>query len=266
MAKIGVIHYNFPGFSFDDFLKYACDTGYEYVELAISDVWGQDIDNPEKKAEEVLKQLESYNIKASALSAGNDFVLLDDEKVDAQVKRMERICGLAQIVGTNVIRTEGGSPKDSVPEERWAAAITGCLKRCLDFIERDEIYLAVDNHGWVTNNADLQVEIFEMVGSDYVGANLDTMNYRWFGHDLETIDRYYEIIAPYVFHTHMKDGTGSRSEYVGAALGDGEINLEKAAECLRDVGYDGVFCSDYEGREDSAIGYRKCYEWLKTNL
>lgn len=266
MSKIGVIHYNFPGYSLDDFLKYANDTGYEYVEVAISDVWGKGIDNPEKQAEEVHKKLESYNLKASALSAGNDFVLLDDDAVNAQVERMERICGLAQIVGTDVIRTEGGSPKDSVPEGRWAEAIAGCLKRCLDFIEKDEIQLAVDNHGYVTNNADLQVEIFEMVGSDLVGANLDTMNYRWFGHDLETIDRYYEIIAPYVFHTHMKDGTGSRSEYQGEALGDGEINLDKAARCVKDTGYDGVFCSEYEGSEDSPVGYRKCYEWLKANL
>jgi len=266
MAKIGVIHYNFPGFSFDDFLKYANKTGYEYLELSVGDVWGSGVDNPEKQAGKVKKEVESYNLKVSALSAGNDFVLLDEEAIDAQVKRMERICGLAQILGTNVIRTEGGSPKDSVPEERWAEAIAGCLKRCLDFVERDEIYLAVDNHGVVTNNADLQVEIFEMVGSDYVGSNLDTMNYRWFGHDLETIDRYYEIIAPYVFHTHMKDGTGSRSNYRGEALGEGEIHLMKAVKCLRDAGYDGVFCSEYEGREGSEIGYRKCYEWLKANL
>jgi len=266
MAKIGVIHYNFPGYSFDDFLKYASDTGYEYVELSIDDVWGKSVDNPEKQSEKVRKQVESYNLKVSALSAGNDFVLLDDDAIKAQVERMERICGLAKILGTNVIRTEGGSPKDSVPEERRAEAIAGCLRHCLDFVERDEICLAVDNHGHVTNDADLQVEIFKMVDSDYVGANLDTMNYRWFGHDLKTIDRYYEIIAPYVFHTHIKDGTGSLSKYRGEALGEGEIHLDKAIKCLRNVEYDGVFCSEYEGREDPAIGYRKCYEYLKANL
>ena len=33
-----------------------------------------------------------------------------------------------------------------------------------------------------------------------------------------------------------------------------------------DVGYDGVWCSEYEGREGSDVGYRKCCEWLKANL
>ena len=67
-------------------------------------------------------------------------------------------------------------------------------------------YLAVDNHGHVTNDGDLQVELFQQVGSDRVGANMDTMNYRWAGHSLEKIAHFYQIVAPYTFHSHMKDG------------------------------------------------------------
>jgi len=263
MAKIGVIHYNFPGFSFTDFLKYASETGYGYVELQIGDVWGE---NSESKAEEVRKEVESFGLKVSALAAGNDFVQLEEEAIKFQVDRMKQICGLAEILGTNVIRTEGGGPKASVPEERWVEAMAGCLTRCLDFAEEMDIYFAVDNHGVVTNDGDLQVELFETVGSKHVGANLDTMNYRWFGNDLKAIDRFYEIIAPYTFHSHMKDGTGSRSNYRGEALGEGEINLAYAISCLKKAGYDGVWCSEYEGREGSAIGYRKCYEYLKANV
>ena len=132
--------------------------------------------------------------------------------------------------------------------------------------EHMQFAIAVDNHGYVTNNYEIQLEVFDMVGSKHVGANLDTMNYRWFGHDLDTIGRIYEMIAPYTFHTHMKDGTGSRKNYVGAALGEGEIDLSKAIKCLKDAGYDGVWCSEYEGREDPVIGYRKCFEYLVANV
>ena len=264
--KIGIIHYNIPG-SLEEFLRYASETGYGYVELQISDVWGQGVENPEAEAEKVAKLVESHGLKVSALSAGNDFVLLDEEEIKRQVERMRRICGLAKILGTNVIRTEGGRPKESVPQERWAEAIAGCLKRCLDFAEEMDIYFALDNHGLVTNDAELQVRIFEMVGSKRVGANLDTMNYRWFGHDLQTIARFYELIAPYVFHTHLKDGTGSRENYRGAALGEGEIDLRKAIECLRKAGYDGVWCVEYEGPEtEGGVGYAKCYRWAAANL
>ena len=264
--KIGVIHYNFPGYSFTDFLKYASETGYGYVELSIGDVWGQGVDNLERKAEEVRKELESFGLKVSALSAGNDFVVLEEEEIKAQVERMGRICGLANILETDAIRTEGGRPKDSVPKERWVEAMAGCLTRCIDYAEKNDVRLAVDNHGHVTNDGDLQIELFQRVDSDRVGANMDTMNYRWAGHSLDRIAHFYEIVAPHTFHTHMKDGTGSLREYRGAALGKGEIDLKYAIKCLRDAGYDGVWCTEYEGREGSDVGYRKCFEWLKANL
>ena len=264
--KIGVIHYNFPGYSFTDFLKYASETGYGYVELSVGDVWGKGVDNPERKAEEVRKQVESSGLKVSALAAGNDFIVLEEKAIEAQVERMGRICGLANILGTDVIRTEGGNPKDSVPKDRWVEAMAGCLTRCIDFAEKNDVYLAVDNHGHVTNDGDLQIELFQRVGSDRVGANMDTMNYRWAGHSLDKIAHFYEIVAPYTLHTHMKDGTGSLGEYRGAALGEGEIDLAYAVKCLRNAGYEGVWCSEYEGQEGSDVGYRKCFEWLKANL
>ena len=266
MAKIGVIHYNLPMLSFEEFLAYARDTGFEYVELQIRDVWAEDTADPEAQADKVRKQVDAHGLKVSALAASNDFVLLEEEAVLAQVDRMKRICGLVKRLGGNVIRTEGGQPKDAVQPERHAEAIAGCLTRCREFIEPMDVYLAMDNHGLVTNDGDLELEIFQRTGSDHVGANIDTMNYRWAGHDLETIDTWYEKVAPYCFHTHMKDGTGSRQNYVGAALGEGEIHLDHAAACLKKAGYDGVYCAEYEGKEDQRVGYRKCCEWLKANL
>ena len=205
MRKLGLIHYNYASKSLDDFLKFTSETGFSYVELQIGDVWNSDVANPEENAEVVGAHVESYGLQVSALAAGNDFVVLDEETLQSQVARMERIAGLAKRLGCSVLRTEGGTAaKDAVPESRWVEAMAGCLTRCLEFAERDEVYLAVDNHGIVTNDGDLQVELFERVGSKYVGANMDTMNYRWAGHDLETVGRYYEIVAPYTLHTHLK--------------------------------------------------------------
>lgn len=265
--KFGVIHYNFPGFSFQEFLKFVSDTGYKFVELQIGDVWSKDTTNPEAEAEKVRKEVESHSLTVSALAAGNDFVQLDEEAIRLQVERMRRICGLAKILGTNVIRTEGGQPKDSVPEGKLVEAMAGCLTRCREFIEPDDIYLAVDNHGWVTNDGDRLLALFNRVGSKHVGTNLDTMNYRWFGHEIPTINRFYEIVAPYVFHIHLKDGFGSRQNYRGAVLGEGEIDLQHAVNCLKKAGYQGVWCVEYEGPEAAGgVGYRKCFEWLKANL
>ena len=121
--KIGVIHYNFPGYSLTDFLRYASETGYGYLELRSMDVMGGDIGNPEARAKEVRKEVESFGLKVSALSAENDFIVLEEEVIKAQVERMGQICKLANILGASAIRTEGGRPKDSVPVERHVEAM-----------------------------------------------------------------------------------------------------------------------------------------------
>ncbi|MFW6108677.1 MAG: sugar phosphate isomerase/epimerase family protein, partial [bacterium] len=90
--KIGVIHYNFPDMDWLAFLDYCVRTGFEYVEVAIGDVWGDGVESPEAKAKECRAQMDDRGLKASALSAGNDFVLLDDEAVLPQIDRMKRIC------------------------------------------------------------------------------------------------------------------------------------------------------------------------------
>ncbi len=265
---IGLIHYNFPNYSMEDFLSYAEKTGFTYVELQASDVWDEKdpLSDGKANARELRSALDAHGISVSAFAARNDFVQLDPKIVKAEAERMEAICDLAEILGTRVIRTEGGRPKDSVPEDRWIEAISLCLSECLAFVEDRDFYLAVDNHGLATNDGDRQVAIFEKVGSKHVGANLDTMNYRWFGHDLETVYRFWEIVAPYALHTHIKDGFGSRGSYVCMPLGEGELDLGRAISALMKVGYSGVWCVEYEGREDPAVGYRKGLEYLRRNL
>jgi hypothetical protein len=49
---------------------------------------------------------------------------------------MQRVCGLARLLGTNIIRSEGGTPKDSVPKEKWLDAMHGCFSRCVEFLDK----------------------------------------------------------------------------------------------------------------------------------
>lgn len=268
MAKIGVIHYNWPGFSFEEFLKFAAETGYQYVELQIGDVWTPDIDNPEANAERVRNLVQSYGLKVSALAAGNDFLQTDEDAIRYQVERMKRICRLARILHEEaVVRSEGGAPKESVPRQKWLDALTECFRRCVDFVDEMGVALAIDNHGYITNDYTILYMLLQRLNHPLIGTNLDTMNYRWYGHDLRVCNRIYELMAPYVKHTHFKDGFRSLAEYRGAALGDGEVDLKHALDCLKRAGYNGVYCAEYEGPEAAGgVGYAKCYRWLKEHV
>lgn len=212
--------------------------------------------------------LTSRGLRASAISAGNTFLLPDEKARRAQIDRLKRVCELAHIAGTSLLRIDGGSVRPGMADDRQLHMdlIVSGLSQLSEFIEGEGFLLALDNHGLVTNDADFQIAIFTQVGSKNLGANVDTMNYRWAGHDLATVRSFYEKIAPYAFHTHFKDGTGYRNTYVGTALGEGEIPLAYAVECLKGAGYEGPWVVEYEGRTDAREGYRTSLEWLKAHV
>jgi sugar phosphate isomerase/epimerase len=267
-AKIGAIHYNWPGYDLEGFARRASEIGYRYCELMIGDLWDGKSKEGERTAEKTRRLLEKYGMQVSAVAAGNDFLQADPRELDAQIERYRYVCRIVPHAGTDVVRSDGGwNRNDQVPRQQWDSMLLDAFRRCAEFLEEYQVRIALDNHGLSTNDGDWQLSLIERVGSQRLGVNLDTMNYRWYGHDLEKIDHFYEILAPHVFHTHMKDGTGARPKYRGAALGEGEIHLEHAVHCLKKAGYDGVWTAEYEGPEaEGGVGYEKCYQWLKQKV
>ena len=267
MATIGAIHYNWPG-DLEDFVRRASEIGYETCEIRAGDIWSDPVDGGQARAAEIGELLARHGMRASAVEIGNDFLQADPADLNAEIERYRRRCEVIPLLGTDIVRSDGGwNRNDQVPEDQWDGMMLEAFKRCADFLEACQVRIALDNHGITTNDGDWQLSLIERVGSERLGVNLDTMNYRWFGHDLDRIDHFYEILAPHVFHTHMKDGTGSRQNYRGAALGEGEIHLDKAVKCLQAAGYDGAWTAEYEGAEtEGAVGYEKCYQWLVMNV
>jgi sugar phosphate isomerase/epimerase len=268
MSTIGVIHYNWPGYDLEGFAQRASEIGYQSCELHIGDIWDEANDDGGRRAEEVRATFDGYGMRISAVAAGNDFIQAERDDFEAQIARYRRVCEIIPKAGTDIVRSDGGWNRgDKVPQDQWDGMMLEGFQRSAEFLEELGVRIALDNHGVSTNDGDWQVHLIERVGSDRLGVNLDTMNYRWFGHELDKIDHFYEIVAPHTFHTHMKDGTGSRSEYKGAALGEGEIHLQHAVDCLRKAGYDGAWTAEYEGPEaEGGVGYEKCFGWLEANV
>ena len=255
--KIGVIHYNTADNNLEEFFSWCSKNDVYYAELQRKDVWDEKI-----KVDEVKKLLDKYRIKISQISCGNDFLQKTEEEFENQVKLVDKMCDIIKELGFNQLRIDGGWPKEGVEEKDYKKLIMEGIKKVVEIAEKKNVYLALDNHGTVTNDYLLQLEIFEEIKSKHLGANLDTMNYRWYGYPVEKLIEIYRAISPYVFHTHLKDGTGSRENYKGKVLGQGEIPITEVINILKENGYKGVWCVEYEG-EDKNIGYEKSFEFLK---
>ena len=105
--------------------------------------------------------------------------------------------------GADYVKFQKREPELAVPQDQWDGMMLESFKRCADFLDELDVRIALDNHGVSTNDGDWQLSLIERVGSARIGVNLDTMNYRWYGHEVDQIDRFYEILAPHVFHVHM---------------------------------------------------------------
>ncbi len=250
MEKIGVIFYNFSFSNLEIFLNWGAENNVEYAEIS------------KEYFEEAKILIPKYNIKVSQVTARNDFVQKTEEEFSNQVKMVGELCKKVKDIGCNQIRIDGGWPKEGVEESKYKRLIMEGVERVVEFAEKEGVYLALDNHGIITNDYQFQIEIFEKIKSKYLGANLDTMNYRWYGYPVEKLTEIYKLIAPYTLHTHLKDGTGSRENYVGKVLGEGEVPVIEAIKILKKNNYKGVWCIEYEGK-DKEIGYKKCVEFLK---
>lgn len=272
MSKIGVIHYNWPGFSFDQFLDYAAQIGCTHVELHTDDIEVEakrdaSTQALQEAAQKTRARVETRGLKVSALSAGNDFIQSDAGEIEAQVAWMRRVCHMTRVLGEEaVVRSEGGAAKDSMSEEQQWDSMRECFSKCVPFLEELEVSLAIDNHGTVTNNGDKLINLLQHLNHPRIGSNLDTMNFRWLGNSIEDCDRFYRELAPHVLHAHLKDGFGAREEYKGAALGEGEIHLQVALDALKATGFNGVYTAEYEGSELDGTGYKKCVDWLKSHV
>ncbi|MCM8804172.1 MAG: sugar phosphate isomerase/epimerase [Candidatus Omnitrophica bacterium] len=250
MDKIGVIFYNFSFQDLNIFLDWCREVGVEYAEIYNRHL---------QQAKELIKK---YNVKISQVTAGNDFVQKTKEEFLNQVKMVSELCKKVKDIDCNQIRIDGGWPKEGIDSSKYKELILEGVKRVIEFAEKENVYLALDNHGIITNDYEFQLEIFGKINSKFLGANLDTMNYRWYGYSVEKLTEIYKLIAPYTFHTHLKDGIGSRENYKGKVLGEGEIPVVEAIKILKENNYKGVWCIEYEG-SDKEIGYKRCIEFLK---
>jgi len=258
--KLGVI-----GRYSSEFLKMAKEIGYGYVEISARDFIKEEVPDPGAMAEEVRKELEELGLSLSCFGAYDNFLRATEEEFEGEVEKIRLTLELAEILGAPVIRVYGGRFKEEVPKERWKDLMVEGFKRTLEYAEPQGIKLALDNHGRTTNDAEFEVEVIRAVGSENMGANVDTSNFRWFGHSLETVKRFLEMLVPYTLHTHLKDGdgrSGKMRDYTATALGEGEIDVAAFMRDLAASGYQGVYTAEYEAKEPRPIGLKKNYDFL----
>lgn len=150
---------------------------------------------------------------------------------------LERGVKTSRLLGARVLRTFLGFKRFAKATDirRELKRARDIICRALDLLGRDEITLAIENHGDVRSGE--LVGLIEEIGNPRIGICLDVGNSLCV---MEDPFQAAERMIPYAVSTHFKDcaitGTDSGCRISGVALGRGVLPLHDLYRLIRDQG------------------------------
>jgi len=280
----------FPKCWFDEFVRFERD----YVEwihqaatLGADGVEHYDgffrSDEP-KDLDAVLAAQRATGQPTSMLCFSPDFTHPDPDERTRQVERQKRAIDLAVRLGTRFCRTLSGQRYPDLAVEEGVARAADCIKRSLDYAEKRDVVLCIENHykdgTWrypeFAQQEDVFLALLEAVGeSPHFGVQYDPSNATVGGFDpvafLEKVkhrvvtmhasDRYL-VPGTRLEEIRSQDGTvGYPDKLKHGVTGQGMNDYDAIFGILARVGYSGWI--SVEDGMDGLDELRRSVEFLK---
>lgn len=254
-----------------DFINYAKSISLDGVELL--DMYWKDKDKEIEQVKETLKENDLY---VSAYDVTNNFVKESMEERAEEIEKVKNGIQVAKQLGTNIVRVFCGDLYGNLTYEDGQDWIVEGLKACAETAEREQIYLAIENHGLLAGKSDQVENIINSVNSKYVKSTFDTGNFLLVH---EEPQHAFDRLKEKVIHVHFKDFrdkepneliTGFYStkgiELIGTIPGDGQVDLAYIVKGLKEIEYDGWLSIEYEGFDDAKTANEEAVCRLKNLL
>ena len=228
-------------------------TGIEYV----SGLYNSEIEK--KGLATVLDTLkarsERYDVENVLIMVDGegDLATSDEAERNEAVENHKKWVDAAKFLGAHSIRVNLFGSNDA---EEWKANSIDGLKKLGEYASPKGINVLVENHGYLSSNAKLLVEVMKGVNLPNVGTLPDFGNFclkrdggeRWEAACIEEYPRYQGVkeMMPYAKAVSAKsyafDKTGQETT----------IDYGKLLKIIKDAGYTGFIGIEYEGEELSA--------------
>jgi sugar phosphate isomerase/epimerase len=236
-----------PTMTLFEFIDFAATLPLDAVELT-SYYWAEPTD---AYAEKLRAHAEKKKLAISGVPVGNNFCVKDPKAYRAQIQSVKDWTVRAAKVGATTVRIFAGSvPKGDTFEEAQKRVVAA-MNECCEVAEKHKIYLALENHGGITDTPEHLLELVKPVKSAWLGVNIDTGNFH-------TADPYADIakIAPYGVVSQVKTEVypGNKKE---------EADLAKVVKILKDTNFHGYVALEYEAKEDPKVAVPRYVKELR---
>ncbi|MFH1740312.1 MAG: sugar phosphate isomerase/epimerase family protein [bacterium] len=201
---------------------------------------------------DLSKDLKENGLTITSFCMGNRF----EERPEEELTWVAEVVQASKELDVKAIRIDF-IPRKMERDDYLKFAIS-IGKRLVERVQGTDIRYGIENHGSITNDPEFLDPLFEGVGSDALGLTLDTGNFYWYGHPLNSLYDIYKKYASRTWHTHCKsihypedkrDIQRERGWEYGnycCPIYDGDIDFAKVAAILKAVDYTGDFCIENE--------------------
>jgi len=284
--KIGVIVDSFRKDSVEAGLRAAREVGADGLQIysVAGEMSAARMDAPAREHFRALCAELGLEIAALCGDLGGHGFMIESEMAE-RVAASKAIVDLAVDLGTNVVTTHlGVIPADS--SEAVYRTMQAACRALGPYAAARKVTFAIETGPEATETLR---EFLDSLGVEGIGVNYDPANLVMVGrHDPVAGVK---ILAPYIVHTHAKDGRNlmpcSESEVYGAfaenrydqlvarlggdpflevPLGEGQVNWTVYLGALREIGYQGYLTIEREVGDDPASDIAKAVVFLREQL
>lgn len=253
--KIGVIQPSFR-LPLKEALAKAREVGADGVQLWVAS--GElDPDNlTETGKKDLLHHLEKNKLEISAV-CGDIGGFVHEEGLEERIAKTKRIVDLAMELESPIVTTHIGTIPEDWKETKEGKMMFEAVKEVAKYAENRGAFLASETG---PESPDLMKEFLDAVDSKGIAVNYDPANLVMRGFDyLGGV----KILAPYIVHTHAKDGIRRDGRGREVALGDGDVNWDAYIAEMHSIGFDGFFTIEREVGDDPIADIKKAVDFLR---
>lgn len=246
-------------------------TGLDFIEVGLS------YDDYLSYAADVRRYCHAVGVEPVCFCTGADFLRCEDIK--EEIAKVKRNVDIALAYGCKILRhdiSRGFAVGDERTYDDAIEIVAPAAREIACYAEERGIVTCTENHGFFSQDSDRVEKLILAVNEKNFGALVDIGNFLCVDEDCVSAVR---RLAPYCKHAHAKDfhvkpadcdapGQGwfqtRGGNYLrGAILGHGQLEVRRCIDALRDSGYDGCLCLEFEGMEDPLKGIGIGMENLK---
>lgn len=236
-----------PKWTLDQILTCAVTNGYQGVELrglqGELDLTRSPAFSSPERIRATRQQFAGRNVAIVNLGASTRLHLADPAKRTEQLDHAKRFIELATQLGCPYVRVFPNELPKNQDRAQTIERIVSGLVELSQFATGSPVQVLLETHGDVIESGLLN-QIMTAAGRPNVGLVWDIVN-MW-SVTKEPPAHAYQVLKSHIRHVHTKDLriAGDKHQYV--ALGEGDAPLAEAINALRNGGYAGYYCYEWE--------------------